>query len=270
MSAREMGIADHHADGFVHATTEFLDQKRQAQGRVQVARDLEQARVAAVEEDRNHRRPAFLDHLRREAAPDRIERLRKGFGRGRDRTARKDPDGTALPQIAQRLGARGEVRLDRGPAFGEVDRQDNPVKVWGIAKDAIGQDAEVTRPETAQDVAHHQAVEDAVGMVRHHDERAVLRDEVERSSDDLEREAIAADHLLPEVAIPGDRLVIPVGAADQAQASRGVFDRPDQRASAAAAGREGIAYVAGDLSLHQRIPVPGACLSAAPEFHELS
>ena len=118
---------------------------------------------------------------------------------------------------------------------------------WALAEDAMGEDAEIAA-DVAQDVAHHQPVEDAVGVVGDRGPAGPSAGcRTSAAADDVEREAVAFGDDLPEVAALRDFGLVALGAADQPQAAGGVFQHADHGAAAAWAARSGVADVARDL-----------------------
>ncbi len=104
----------------------------------------------------------------------------------------------------------------------------------------VGEDPEIA-PRLPQDVAHHQPVENAVGVVRDDHERAVPRDVVEAAARDLELQPVALHHHRPEIAPVRDLAFVTTRPADQTGSAGRVFQRADQPARQArgAGGRIG-------------------------------
>jgi hypothetical protein len=140
----------------------------------------------------------------------------------------KDADRAAFGKVAQGAGAGIEVERHRLARGVEGDGQDHPVQRRGAAEDAVGKDAEIAAQRIEQ-VAHHQPVEDAVGVVRDQDQRAVCGDLAKVAAQDVEREAEAFGDHLPEGPAAGDLILITRGAADQGKAAGRVFQCADQR-----------------------------------------
>ena len=164
--SRGDGLADHDADGFVHAGAELLDEERHAERGVQVARDLEEAGVGALEEDRDHGRVGLGDHLGGEGAPARVHRpARRAWRRWRRcRPGRRRWRRLARGRRARSCGSRGSGRTASFVSSKEIGRTTRS-RSSRLAEDAMGKDAEVAA-HSGEDVAHHQPVEDAVGVVR--------------------------------------------------------------------------------------------------------
>ena len=226
---------------------------------MQVARDLEQSAVVALEVDRHHGRAGLRDQPRGEAPPGRVHRPAERLQRRRDRAAGEDADAPAAREDLKRRLARGEVDGLRLARLVEADRQDDAVERLGLAKHPVREDAEVAAG-ARQDMPEHQPVEDAVGMVRDHDQRARRRDVLEGAAHHLERDAVAFDHHLPEVASRRHLAVVVARHADQLQPAGQVLDRPDHHAAGAGARGTGVADLAGDAGgkLHGRAEVCAA------------
>ena len=138
------------------------------------------------EKDRHDGRVRLGHHPGGKAAPAGIHRLGKGFGRRADGPARKNPDRAAIGQIVQRHLAGLDIQLHRLFRLVEGNRQDDAVQIFCLAEHLVRQNAKIA-PHGRQDMAHHQTVENAVGVVRDQDERAVLGDVVERPACHVQR-----------------------------------------------------------------------------------
>jgi len=139
-------LTNHQFDRSADAFLEFLDEKCRTEGRIQVAGDLEKARIVTFEEDWHHGRIRFRDHLGREGAPSRIHREAEGAIRGRHGAAGKDADGAPVRQVSERSLARFDIGLHRVPGFVKADRQDNAVDILGFSEHAMRHDPEIATP----------------------------------------------------------------------------------------------------------------------------
>jgi hypothetical protein len=114
----------------------------------------------------------------------------------------------------------------------------------------MGHDAEITA-QACQDIAHHQPVQNAVGVVGNHHQRAGGRHIIKAAAHHLQRQAIARHHLAPEIRPLGHRAFIALRPPDQRHPPGQVFHRADHQPPGRGAGGMGIAQVAGNMRRRQ-------------------
>mmetsp|Transcript_29236 Transcript_29236/g.56599 ORF Transcript_29236/g.56599 Transcript_29236/m.56599 type:complete len:228 (+) Transcript_29236:1608-2291(+) len=209
--------------------------------------DLEQPACVTIKVNRHHSRVGFCNHPRGKTAPSGIHRSRKGLGRRADRAARENPDGPVITQIAQRLFTCRDVQGHRRAGVVKTDRQQHPVQLFGLFKDRVRQKPEIA-PDHRQDMPHHQPVENAVGVICDQDQRLVARDVIKATAHNIQGQAIAFHHHLPEIAPRRDFILIAFRAFDQPQTPGRVLQQTDHRPPAFCFGGMGIADLARDLA----------------------
>lgn len=156
-------------------------------------------------------------------------------------------------QIVQRRLPRLDIQRDGLFRLVKADRQDDPVQILGLAKDLVRQDAEIA-PRLAQDMPHHQAIQNTIRMVRDQDQRPGARNVRQAPAHHVQRQAIALHHHLPEITARRDLLLIARRPLDQANAAGQVFHRADHGAAPAGLRRVGIADVTGHVAFWRISP----------------
>ena len=80
----------------------------------------------------------------------------------------------------------------------------------------------------AQHMPHHQAIQNAIGMVRDQDQRPLTRYVFKRTANYIQRYAIARHHHVPEVLPVGNVKFITLRAPYEAQTSGNILHSADQ------------------------------------------
>lgn len=159
---------------------------------------------------------------------------------------REDANGPALPEVAERLSAGGEIPGGRLAHLGEVDVQQDAAELRRAVEDAVRHDPEVPRPPLGQDAPQGETVEDAEGMIRHDDQRPLGRQEVEAAPGQLDPDAVAVAHDVPDVGAPRHLRLVASRPPDEADPPAGVLDQAHDRPAPTRAAGACVADLAGE------------------------